>query len=265
MRYSVGILLTIFGLLILQGPAAAQRPSYNPEKVLDHYLCYEIVAPRLLPKPIPLQIIDQFSYSPPAPAVVASRNLLCNPVNKNNAGVRYPEVHLLCYDLAPVAKPSVRYVANQFTSEEGSELHIVKEAFLCLPTGKTKDLEIRPGDPEAPRAVDHFKCYTVQPTRAVDRVVTLGDQFNKYLRRKVLAPVLLCNPAEKVIRDEQHGPMLNNLAHLVCYQLYPAPRPWAARIPVRIRNQFEEDARLTVYSQPRLLCAPSTKFTLEKG
>jgi hypothetical protein len=258
MKCRIGLVTALLSSLTFAVPAAAQSPPYNPETELDHYLCYVITDPKVIQNPIPLQIIDQFSVSPPARAAVSGRDLLCNPVSKNGGAVHYPKVHLLCYDIARVAQPFTRHVANQFASERALEVQTANEAFLCLPTGKTKDLNVRPGDPERPRAVDHFKCYTMQQAPAVNGRVTLGDEFNRYLVRKVLDPKLLCNPAEKVINGKQYGPMLHNRAHLVCYRFGPA-RGNVGHIPVRIHNQFDADLQLTVISVPSYLCVPSTK------
>jgi hypothetical protein len=102
---------------------------------------------------------------------------------------------------------------------------------------------IRPAQP----ALQHFKCYTPDPTPFPDRTVQLTDQFGTR-QAQVTDRAQLCNPARK--RAE---PYSNRRAHLVCYT---APGP-DQNTAVVVRNQFGSQ-RLQV-GEAETLCVPSKK------
>jgi hypothetical protein len=261
LRYGLSLLV----LLCSIAPSLAQT---NPEKFVDHYACYFIVEPVEFTGPPTLKLIDQFYFSPPAPAPLTQRELLCNPVMKDGSRIQFKEVHLVCYGLQQDNAEEYKLaVSNQFGS---AELTTRVDRTFCVPSGKSKQVNIIPPDPEAPRRVDHFKCYSPNQSPEIGRRVRLDDQFNKALFATVGEAVFLCNPTEKVIEGEQKGPLLHNTAHLVCYQLIKqnfarekAPHFNWPDVTVVIRNQFEIK-ELKVKTEPVVLCVPSTKTVLSR-
>jgi len=105
----------------------------DPEKVLDHFRCYD-VKPRLVPRGVVLR--DQFGEGS---SQVVRLVRLCNPVRKTYqdkiATIKRPEAHLACYTIVdkPAFKPRDVVVGNQFG---GQGLRAEKVESLCLPTFK---------------------------------------------------------------------------------------------------------------------------------
>ncbi len=102
----------------------------------------------------------------------------------------------------------------------------------------------------APRDLDHFKCYTVTPTRTRTRRVTLTDQFG---RRSALTSArrTLCNPVSK-----NGGRILHRRAHLTCYTTSDRGAAMRPR-RVRVVNQF--GVRVLTVVRSKSLCVPSLK------
>lgn len=242
-------------------PREGEVLSQYHEDVLDHYVCYRLVEPPAFVKPN-LQLIDQF-FIKPRIAITVGPEYLCNPARKEGSRRSHPNEHLVCYNLQQAAAVFHATIANQLR-RDGVKVVTVFERVLCIPSGKSTTSS-PPPEPERPRVVDHFKCYTA-PGNApnVGRRVRLDDQFGTFFRN-VLRESWLCNPTEKVIDGQQHGPMLHNLAHLVCYPLNPEGPVPPPTIAVRIRNQFHEVLPLTVIKDPSVLCVPSSKTNAGPG
>ncbi|HKQ93035.1 MAG TPA: SBBP repeat-containing protein [Blastocatellia bacterium] len=107
--------------------------------------------------------------------------------------------------------------------------------------------------------LDHFKCYDVRLQQHFQPFdVRLRDQFEEHDVR-VLRPTTLCNPAIKCI-GQDCTPILNNDAHLVCYETADAEgTPQFQLREVIVSNQFGKEQRLTVWRRKNMLCAPSLK------
>ncbi|OFW66077.1 MAG: hypothetical protein A2Z12_10320 [Actinobacteria bacterium RBG_16_68_21] len=121
-------------------------------------------------------------------------------------------------------------------SFDGDKVLTMEEALLATHG-------VRPAQP----ALEHFKCYTVTPTRFENRTVQLTDQFGTR-SAQVTDRTRLCNPARK-----NNEPYSNKRAHLVCYA---APGP-ELNTTVAVRNQFGSQ-RLLVH-KAETLCVPSKK------
>jgi len=124
-------------------------------------------------------------------------------------------------------------------SFDGGKVLTLEEALLATHG-------VRPAQP----ALEHFKCYTVTPTRFENRTVQLTDQFGQR-HAKVTDRARLCNPAQKGIE-----PFVNRRAHLVCYDITGPDLNTA----VAVRNQFGSQ-RLLVHD-PETVCVPSKKRVL---
>ena len=121
-------------------------------------------------------------------------------------------------------------------SFDGHKLLTLEEALLATHG-------VRP----AQAALEHFKCYTVTPTRFENRTVQLIDQFGQR-QAKVTDRARLCNPARKGTE-----PFVNRRAHLVCYTTTGPDLNTA----VVVRNQF--GSQRLVVGEPETVCVPSKK------
>ena len=100
----------------------------NPTLVLDHFRCYD-VNPQAAARTV--KLVDQFKTTK-AKVVRVAR--LCNPVRKNNEGVRRPRAHLVCYTISePTFQPLAVTVRNQFGV---AAQRVRRPQMLCLPSLK---------------------------------------------------------------------------------------------------------------------------------
>jgi hypothetical protein len=134
-------------------------------------------------------------------------------------------------------------IDNQFGH---ARLVVLKPRELCLPAGKSLDLNVTP---EPASRLEHFQCYELLAQKSALRYVTLADQF-KRSRPAVLAPSRLCLPVRK--NDE---PFANKRDHLVCYLLKSGVDLSGLR--VLLRTQFKPQT--VAVTRARLLCVPSLK------
>ena len=216
--------------------------SPNPERVLDHFRCYDVVQQ---PASQSVKLSDQFGATA---AKVVRVIRLCNPVRKNNTPVRRAKSHLVCYSItdSPAFKPLAVRVRNQFGR---AALRIRRPETLCLPS--FKEVVATPAPATAPAGLDHFKCYEAEQPQLPVRFVGLRDQFGQS-EGQVIATRQLCNPVSK-----NSGKVLNRSAHLVCYET-----PSVGTVPfqpreVRVSNQF--GVRQLSVIRPVELCVPSLK------
>jgi hypothetical protein len=237
-------------------PTARPQPTVNPGPFrLDHFLCYLIQPPQFEGKP-GLTMLDQFNPKP-IPFTLTSRELLCNPVSKNNEPIINRQGHLTAYTMqGPATEPRniPVIVGNQFG--ENQRYVVIRAMRFMVPTGKelqpTTPLTNVPPPPPIPR-LDHYACYQVKPEAAFQqRNVVLQDQFGR-LEGEVYEPAFLCNPAEKLIDNRPAGEVIDRRDHLMCYALKTGFQPKKALI----HNQFE--TREIEAARPAFLCLPSTK------
>lgn len=270
MRVSSRSLLLVATMALVVG-CGATKPSpgpepleYNPETELDHMLCYEAASEPGFTAP-GVVLFDQFEIKDDKPAV-GKRTLLCNPVEKNRTNHKtkwlHEHAHLVCYNIPTSAFEKAVIITNQFDEKPGRTVQIKSAYVLCLPTGKSKDVEKQPEIPAA-KDLDHFKCYNLDSDRfPLAEKLKLRDQFVKGLF-DVGGRAALCNPVDKTAlpkkpdEKEQKFPRQHRDAHLVCYAVKP---DGDAKVPpqtVRIHNQFEDSVITT--GALKYLCVPSTK------
>jgi len=243
-------------LLVLNLPAHGQGPAGNPELpvfTIDHFLCYLVESPAPFQSPAGTAVIDQFDPKP-LRFVLNGRDTLCNPVSKNEEPVPNREAHLTGYRMRQLPPRNIPVIINnQFGPQRLTVLAPLK---LLVPTAKREQIPTTevPPPPPIPR-VDHYFCYGVKPAEPFKpRPVTLKDQFGAS-KAEVVEPVLLCNPAVKLVQGKETGEIVNREAHLACYvirEIEFKPRR------VTIWNQYEK-ARVLEAGRPTLLCVPSVK------
>jgi hypothetical protein len=241
-------------------PVTPPPPAANPEAVLDHYLCYGIFRKEpnddfKLPNK-KIELTDQFAEK--ATVKIRERAYLCNPVTKNHKKPPFPQAHLVCYALRSSTSPIVRVrISNQFDpAVKGKQEYQVKlRRELCVPSGKTTDLE---ATPPIPQDVDHFVCYSAAFT-GLHTTVKLSDQFVKEPTTSAIRELTThCNPTDKLIDSEEKATRKHPEAHLPCYRAnldLPVKDPES----VKIANQFETAIILVSVDSPERLCVPSTK------
>jgi hypothetical protein len=238
-------------------PTANPVPTVNPNPVpfrLDHFLCYLIQPTQFEGRP-GLTMMDQFNTKP-VPFKLTSRELLCNPVSKNQEPILNKQAHLVAYtmqgpDAAPRNIPVI--VGNQFGPNQ--RYIVLGQNRFLVPTGKVAlgPTIAAPPVPPIPERFGHYACYAVKPEgNFPQRDVVLEDQFGR-LQGEVYEPAFLCNPAEKFIDNKPAGPVVDARDHLMCYALKAGSQPKKAII----HNQFETKEVEAV--RPAFLCLPSTK------
>lgn len=214
----------------------------NPERVLDHFRCYDV---RAQPATRTVTTRDQFLTTKTQVIQVVR---LCNPVRKNTTPVRNAKAHLVCYTIrdSTALGPLGVLVRNQFGR---AALRVRRAETLCLPS--FKEVIQTTAAAAAPSGLDHFKCYEAEQPQFAPRNVGLRDQFSP-AEAKVVATRQLCNPVRK-----NNGRILNPRAHLVCYETTDLGTvPFQPR-EVRVSNQF--GIRQLPVVKPVSLCVPSLK------
>jgi hypothetical protein len=114
---------------------------------------------------------------------------------------------------------------------------------LAVPSQKT----VPPTPP-----LDHFKCYTAEGPGLIEVYTYLENQFGSYYDVPVFAPIMFCNPVDKV-----HGTITtssNPDNHLTVYAIGEGSQWW----DVTINNQFGDDQVLRV-TGPVALAVPTQK------
>jgi hypothetical protein len=235
-------------------PGTLPTPNPNLAFRLDHFVCYLIQPPQFEGHGA-LSMIDQFNLKP-VPFKLTSRELLCNPVSKNQEPIINRQAHLVAYAMeGPASQPRniPVLVTNQFGANQ--RYIVLGQNRFLVPTGKVAlgPTTAAPPVPPIPERFGHYACYAVKPEGAFpQRDVVLQDQFGR-LQGEVYEPAFLCNPAEKFIDGKQAGPVVNQRDHLMCYALKTGFQPRKAII----HNQFE--TREIEAVRPAFLCVPSIK------
>ena len=121
--------------LIAVGTASAQPPvgaaAPTPLASQNHYKCYDIPEHEaFIPRDVRLK--DQFGLTG---AQVVRPFLHCNPVDKNQEGIPYPDVHLLCYEI--IDSPDLGIWPLQIRNQFGSlNIRAERPRVLCVPSYK---------------------------------------------------------------------------------------------------------------------------------
>jgi hypothetical protein len=126
MKYIALAACSIAATLALGASARAQEnpPGINPE----HYLCYRITGEV---RAVPVKLKDQFQA---LGARVMRPAFLCNPVQKNEQGIKDERTHLVCYQLANLRPVNKRVmVENQFGKQQ---FRVFNPQLLCVPSLK---------------------------------------------------------------------------------------------------------------------------------
>lgn len=134
MKLKTAFLFVLF-TLVLAGSTWAQDPvgaaAPTPLASQNHYKCYDIPAAEpFVPRDVRLR--DQFGLT----SGQAIRPVLhCNPVDKNEEGIPFPDVHLLCYEIveSPYLGIWSLLIRNQFGS---LNIRAEKPQLLCVPSYK---------------------------------------------------------------------------------------------------------------------------------
>jgi len=226
----------------LKRKGTATPTGANPERVLDHFRCYDV---RAQPAARTVSLRDQFGTTKTTVIQVVR---LCNPVRKNITPVRRAKAHLVCYSIrdSVTFRPLAVRVRNQFGR---AALRVRRPEHLCLPS--FKEVVATAASAAAPPGLDHFKCYEAEQPQLQPRFVGLRDQFGQ-AEARVVATRHLCNPVRK-----NNGRVVNPRAHLVCYETTDVGTvPFQPR-NVRVSNQF--GVRQLAAVRPVALCVPSLK------
>jgi len=210
---------------------------------LDHYACYPARFSAF--KPRPLRLENQFGG---ATARVFRPTRICAPARKNAEPVRNRLAHLVCYSLTDVQGPEQQSRSVSLSNQFGvlpAKVVVVPPESLCLPASKRLGTLIPPA---VPRNLDHYVCYTIDPSRPFDRRhARVRDQFGTSTDA-ILVPKTLCVPTRK-----NGSKLVQPRVHLVCY----SDKSGARGRPARFRTQFG-----LLRSSPtvrNLFCVPSLK------
>jgi len=104
----------------------------------QHYECYvALQAPQIQ---VDVVLGDQFGLRP---AVVGRGLYLCNPVEKlgplplePSGPPVFPEDHLACYEIDPMAMDEIRLVEDQVDMTGGMPVELIQSDMLCVPSTK---------------------------------------------------------------------------------------------------------------------------------
>lgn len=273
--------------------ASAAVGGSPPGSLLDHFVCYHVTQSAGQPAvPGGVSLADEFSKTDatgkpvPTPVKVGAPVALCAPITKLHLvgtqmfvyPVLHPTLHLVCFRITE-NPPTPRFVVktdNQFNPQAqprilttGNAATTVTATSVCLPSHKSIDPAVPPAG-EPLNLLSHFKCYSAAETEPTGTTVpglpapVWGiDQFSPtpLPRMTVVAPVSLCNPAEKVIKTaagQTVYPAVNPDLHLVCFSIRGGIKVGK---PVTVDNQFNppNTPRVLNVGAAFSLCAPSFK------
>lgn len=94
MKTKIAFMIVLLAVLVA-GSAGTAWAQQTPLNTQNHYKCYDIISydpfdPRWV------RLLDQFGLTN---AWVIRPLFHCNPVDKNNEGIPYRDIHLLCYEI----------------------------------------------------------------------------------------------------------------------------------------------------------------------
>jgi hypothetical protein len=107
---------------------------------VDHYKCYKAKTTAGTPRFVAQTVTVEDQFTTPKTFVLKKIRHLCNPVDKNNEGIKNSTVHLACYQAKPASgQPKhVRRTGVNTNNQLGAlVLSTVKESELCIPSTKT--------------------------------------------------------------------------------------------------------------------------------
>jgi hypothetical protein len=238
------VMVAVAAVLAMTGRTGAQSacPAFtDPEDCIDDFNCYRAAVTEDTPRfqrisGVLLQ--DQFES---ATVTVMKPSHLCTPTNKDGEGTLDPATHLVIYSIRRQSPVHVRRSAIRVTNSlEEVRVDTIRPDLLMVPTSKSLVLPSPPPPNETLHTVDHYKCYRVKvtsgtPQAALDRKITVQDQFTAQKIFTLKRPRHLCVPVSK------NGEGIKNEdAHLLCYRGRRArgEMDFIARRGLFINNQF---------------------------
>ena len=237
--------------LRVEGPIAlavpTQKEGHEMVECQNHYLIYWAYEEEF--PEVGVNLKDQF-IPDGEDVVVWEPKLFANPVKKtvvesgDVAEIVDTELHWVLYDIWDEGATSVEktiQIANQFGNDQILEL--TERDVLAVPSQKN----VPPTPP-----LDHFKCYPAEGPSLIEVYVRLENQFGVYESVPVFAPIMFCNPVDKV-----HGTITtssNPDNHLTVYAIGEGSQWW----DVTVKNQFGDDQLLRV-TGPVALAVPTQK------
>jgi len=245
--------LTVDGPIALAVPT--QKEDHEMVECLNHYLVYQVVEePEYLEVGVNLK--DQF-IPDGEDVMVWGAWMFANPVKKtvvengDVAEIEDEDLHWVLYDIEDAQPTSIDktiQIDNQFGNQT---LDLTYRDVLAVPSQKN----VPPTPP-----LDHFKCYAASGPSLEGVYVYLEDQFGYYEEVEVSAPMIFCNPVDKVHDSVTTSSNPDN--HLTVYKISTQQTDYWT---VTVDNQFNDAAvpqTLTVYG-PVALAVPTQK--LEPG
>ena len=197
---------------------------------LDPFLCYKAKPSKGAAKFAPRAVALAVAFDPPGESTsfdVKKPLGLCNPSDRDGAGVVDPATHLLAYQIKE-AKGEAKHVRRQLRltnpfHDDAAPLLLdtIKVDRLLVPGAKG---ETEPPGPLGGSAVDAFECYAVKVSKGAPKFapipgVALDDQFTAAAKQFDLKkPKRACLAADvdgAGVRDAASG--------LLCYQAKPTP------------------------------------------
>jgi hypothetical protein len=112
----------------------AMKNTVPSDLGIDHFKCYRVRGRGFTSRTV--TVADQFETQS---ATVLKPYSLCNPVDKNGEGIRFPENHLTCYTVKePRLDPRDITVEDQFAQQDARPFvsSCRKAATLCVPSTK---------------------------------------------------------------------------------------------------------------------------------
>ena len=121
---------------VLQPPLPP--PPDNETHRVDHYKCYTVAVTPDTPPFERRQVTVNDQFDQPKDYDVIRPAGLCNPVDKNDEGIKHPEDHLFCYVVRPVpGQPEHVPVAGAFNNQfQPQRFRTIREREFCLPSEK---------------------------------------------------------------------------------------------------------------------------------
>jgi hypothetical protein len=199
--------------------AQSACPAFvDPPLCIDDFNCYKSLVTDDTPKFVRIsgvQLSDQFES---ATVDLLKPYHVCTPTDVNDEGTIDEATHLMSYVIRQ-QQPHVRRTAIRVTNFlEEVRVDTLRPELLLVPTSKRLVLPAPAAPNPATHTVDHYKCYRVKvtpgtPKAAIDRKITIEDQFTVRKIYSLKLPRHLCLPVDK------NGEGIKNPdVHLLCYK-----------------------------------------------
>ena len=220
------------------------RPTFQQVvqiPTVDHFKCYQARAKTPFASQA-VTLVDQFGLTTTS---VLRPDSICNPVDKDGAGIANSTTHLACYRIRDVPRtaPSRLPASDEFGSRT---LGVQRARTLCVPSAQD--------GVASTLSIDHFKCYKAGKAapRFTKRIATLADVFETKVTT-VVKPQVFCDAVDKNgegVRDAN--------ARLVCYKIRNAAGQ-TKFVPrdASVANQFGTETVTAL--KTGMLCVPAAQ------